>query len=188
MSEVFKEVKRNLTMRQTAQYLGFEPNRAGFIKSPFQDEKTASCKLYECSFYDFSTNVGGDLIKFTALVLGTNNWEACEYLIQAFSLPIALSDGTDHREEIEQRQREQKRHQEKEWRFKGAWLQEVDRLKKWERIFTLAIEKQVFPPMSDLWAYSMKELQKTSYRLDVLCLTGNRQEQEELLKEMGCRL
>ena len=41
-------------MPQVARHLGYEPNRAGFIKSPFQDERTASCKLYERSFYDRS--------------------------------------------------------------------------------------------------------------------------------------
>ncbi len=188
MSELFREVKKNLTMQQVARHLGFEPNRAGFIKSPFQDERTASCKLYERSFYDFSTSTGGDLIRFTAAVLGLNNWQAVRYLVEAFSLPYSVSGSKDNREQIKKREQERKRQQEKEQRFKAAWLQEVDRLKKWECIFTLAIEKQVFPPMSDLWAYSMKEMQKVSYRLDVLCLTGSRREREELLRESGWSL
>ena len=185
MSEVFRKVKESLTMQQIARHLGFEPNRAGFIRSPFQDERTASCKLYERSFYDFSANTGGDLIRFTAAVLGLNNWQAACYLVDAFSLPYSVSGSKDNQEQIKRREQERKRQQEKEQRFRDAWLQEVDRLKKWEEIFTRAIEKQVFLPMSDLWAYAVMELQKISYRLDVLCLTGSRRDQEELLKETG---
>lgn len=188
MSEVFKKIKESLTMTQVARHLGFEPNRTGFIKSPFQDERTASCKLYRDSFYDFSTNTGGDLIRFTASVLGLNNWQAACYLVEAFALPYSVSDAKDNREQINNREQERKRQQEKEERFKAAWLQEVDRLKRWEYIFTLVIEKQVFPPLSDLWSYAVKELQKVSYRLDVLCLTGSRRDHEELLREVGWRL
>ena len=91
MSEVFKEIKESLTMRQVAEHLGYSVNRSGFILSPFRKEKTASCKLYRNSYYDFSTAAGGDLIRFTAAILNINNWEACQYLVQAFSLPISLS-------------------------------------------------------------------------------------------------
>lgn len=188
MSEVFRWIKESLTMRQVARHLGFEPNRTGFILSPFAEEKTASCKLYRNSFYDFSTNVGGDLIKFTAAVLGLNNWQAACYLVEAFSLPYSVSGAKDNREQIKKREQERKREQGKEERFKAAWLQEVEELKRWERIFTLAVEKQVFPPLSDLWSYVVKELQKVSYRLDVLCLTGSRRDHEELLKEAGWKL
>lgn len=188
MSEIFNEVKKALTMQQVARHLGFEPNRAGFIKSPFRDEKTASCKMYERSFYDFSTNMGGDLIKFASAVLGLNNWQAVCYLVEAFALPYSVSGAKDNREQIKNREQERKRQQEKEERFKAAWLQEVEELKRWECIFTLAVEKQVFPPLSDLWSYAVKELQKVSYSLDVLCLTGSRRDHEELLKEAGWKL
>ena len=100
MSEVFREIKESLTMRQVAEHFGYPVNRSGFILSPFGKEKTASCKLYRNSYYDFSAAAGGDLVKFTAAILNINNWEACQYLVQAFSLPISLSGGTDRREEI----------------------------------------------------------------------------------------
>ncbi len=46
---------------------------------------------------------GGDLIKYTAAILNINNWEACQYLVQAFSLPISLSGITDRRERFKRR-------------------------------------------------------------------------------------
>lgn len=171
MSDVFKKIKESLTMTQIARHLGYEPNRAGFIKSPFQGEKTASCKLYRNSYYDFSTSSGGDLIKFTALVLGVNNWESCKYLIQAFSLPIVLSGGTDHRDEIERRQREKKRQEERKQEFMTALLSEIDSLKRWADICRTVVEKRLCEPFSEMESYCINELQRAEYKLDILCAT-----------------
>lgn len=188
MSGIFKEVNESLSMADVARHFGYEPNRAGFIKSPFKEERTASCKLYPQSFYDFSSNTGGDIIRFTAEALGLNNWEACRYLIEAFSLPFTLSGAKDNRAEIEKRQRERQRQQVKEQRFKEMWRTEVDRLKTWESIYRRAIERKIFSPLSDLQAYTVAELQKVLYKLDLLCINGGRQEQEEVLTERGYNL
>lgn len=185
MSEIFYLVNGILTMSQVARHLGYEPNHAGFIKSPFKNERTASCKLYERSFYDFATNTGGDLIKFTAVVLGLNNWEAACYLVEAFSLPISLSGSIDNREQIRKRQRERKRQQEEEQRFKAAWRAEVDRLKYLEIIWQFAIEHQVFTPLSDHHFRAVKRLQGIQYRLDLLCGQGSRADMEKILMETG---
>ena len=126
MSEVFREIKESLTMRQVAEHLGYSVNCSGFVLSPFGKEKTASCKLYHNSYYDFSTGAGGDLIRFTATILNINNWEACQYLVQAFSLPISLSGGADRREEIERRQRERQWQEERKRELK-AWLMNMGR-------------------------------------------------------------
>ena len=156
-------------MRQVAEHLGYSVNRSGFILSPFRKEKTASCKLYRNSYYDFSTAAGGDLIRFTAAILNINNWEACQYLVQAFSLPISLSGSTDRREEIERRQRERQRQEERKQEFKAALSGEIDSLKRWTDIYRSAIEKQLYEPFSDMWGYCINELQKAEYKLDILC-------------------
>lgn len=164
MSEVFREIKESLTMRQVAEHFGYPVNRSGFILSPFGKEKTASCKLYRNSYYDFSTATGGDLIKFTAAILNINNWEACQYLIQAFSLPISLSGGADRREEIERRQRERQRQEERKQEFRTALSGEINSLKCWADIYRTAIEKRLY-----MWGYCINELQKAEYKLDILC-------------------
>lgn len=184
MSEIFKEVNESLSMADVARHFGYAPNRAGFIKSPFKDERTASCKLYPHSFYDFSSNIGGDIIRFASAILDVNSWEACRYLIEGFSLPFSLSGSADNREQIHHREQERRRRQEKEQRFKEAWRAEVDRLKAWESIYRRAIEGKRFSPLSGLQAFTVAELQKTTYLLDVLCM-GSRQEQEEILTESG---
>lgn len=188
MSEIFKVVNESLSMEDVARHFGYTPNRAGFIKSPFKEERTASCKLYPRSFYDFSSGAGGDIIRFTSAILGLNNWEACRYLVEAFSLPFSLSGRTDNREQIRRREQERRRQQEKERRFKTAWRAEVDRLKTWESIYQRFIEEKIFPPLSDLQAFTMAELKKVSYKLDMLCIQGSRREQEEILIESGWTL
>lgn len=88
--------------------------------------------------------------------------------IQAFSLPISLSGGADRREEIERRQRERQRQEERKQEFKAALLGEIDSLKRWA-IYRTAIEKRLYEPFSDMWGYCINELQKTEYKLDILC-------------------
>lgn len=171
MSEVFRDIKESLTMRQVAEHFSYPVNRSGFILSPFGKEKTASCKLYRNSYYDFSTASGGDLIKFTALVLGVNNWEAAKYLCEAFSLNISLSGAADRREEIERRQRERQQQEERKQEFKAALSGEIDSLKHWANIYRIAIEKRLYEPFSDMWGYCVGELQKAEYKLDILCAT-----------------
>ena len=183
MSELFREVKESLTTPQVARHLGYEPNQAGFVKSPFKQERTASCKLYEHSFYDFSTNIGGDCVRFASLVLGMDNWQACKYLIEAFSLPISLSGSADHREQIRKRQQEQRRRQEHEKQFKAAWRAEVDRLKYLETIWRFALEHQVFTPLSDHHFRAVKRLQSIRHKLDILCGQGDQVDMEKILAE-----
>lgn len=189
MSEIFDNIKESLTMRQVAEHFGYKVNRAGFILSPFGNEKTPSCKLYRNSYYDFSTAAGGDLIQFTAALTGSNNWQACQYLVEAFSLPFSLSGHVDNREEIERRKRERQRQQEREANYKAAWLGEVDRLKKWEQIYRRAIDEEIYSPLSEMQAFVISEIQKVSYRLDILCgLIGSRADREELLEKEGYTL
>ena len=185
MSEIFKAVNESLSMADVARHFGYEPNRAGFIKSPFKGERTASCKLYPRSFYDFSAGTGGDIIRFAAAILHVNNWEACGYLVEAFSLPFSLSGSADNREQIRRREQGRQRKLEKERRFNEAWLAEVNELKTRENIYQRAIEEKTFPPLSDLQVFTVAELQKVSYKLYMLCINGSRREQEEILTAAG---
>ena len=156
-------------MRQVTEHFGYSVNRSGFILSPFGKEKTASCKIYPHSFYDFSNGIGGDCIKFVSMVLGVNNWTACRHLVQAFSLPISLSGNIDRGEEIERRQRKQQRQEERKQEFRTALLSEIDSLKCWANIYRTALEKRLYSPFGDAWCYCINALQRAEYRLDILC-------------------
>lgn len=171
MSKIFEEVKGNVGIRQTAEHFRLHINQAGFVVSPFSDERTPSCKLYfdTNSFYDFSANKGGDVVKFTAAILHTDNWQAAKYLCKVFSLSITLSGTIDRREEIERRQRERQQQEERKQEFKAALLDEIDGLKRLADIYRIAIEKQLYEPFGDLWIYCTNELQKAEYKLNILC-------------------
>jgi len=186
MSEVFNEIKESLTMQEVAEHLGFKANRAQFIHSPFREERTPLCKLYRSSYYDFGAACGGDLIQFTAAVLGVNNWEACQYLIEAFSLPISLSASTDKHEEIERRKKERQRQQAREQRFNDARLKMIDDLHFDGRLWESALENKVFSPYSEQQRRAVERLQVVNHRLDILCgLTGCKADQEKILMGAG---
>lgn len=186
MSEVFNEIKEALTMQEVAEHFCFKISRAGFIRNPFREERTPSCKLYDRSYYDFGAACGGDLIQFTAAVLGVNNWEACKYLIEAFSLPISLSDSADRHEEIEQRKKERQQQQAREQRFNDARLKMIGDLHFDMRLWESALENKVFTPYSDQQRRAVERLQMADHCLDVLCgLTGCKADQEKILMEAG---
>lgn len=175
-----------MTMRQVAEHFGFKISRAGFIRSPLREEKTPSCKLYDRSYYDFGASCGGDLIQFTAAVLGMSNWDACRYLIEAFSLPIALSIDADQRAEIARREGERQRQRGMEKRFNDSRLRAIDDLHFELRLWESALENKVFSPYSAQYCAAVKKIQGLNYHLDVLCgLMGGRADQEKILAEGG---
>ena len=153
-----------------------EPRRKGscyFVKSPAGTDRTASLALYPGSnrFTDFSNaNYSGDIIGFVSYVRGCNNWEALQTLKDFYGLADARGQEKEEaRRQILQQQQEERRKEERKQAFYLALWGEIDRLKRWAVIYSTAIEKELFEPFSDTWAYCVNELQKTEYRLDVLC-------------------
>lgn len=57
-------IKQQCSMRDVLARYGMVPNRAGFICCPFHKEKSASCKIYDDSFYCFGCGTGGDVFDF----------------------------------------------------------------------------------------------------------------------------
>lgn len=65
-------------------------------------------------------------------------------------------------------QREEQQRVERKRAFRAALSGEISRLRKWAGICSLALEKGLYEPHSELWAYCIHELQRTEYKLDVL--------------------
>lgn len=152
-----------------------EPRRKGscyFVKSPATHDKTASLALYPNSnrFTDFANgNYSGDCISFVAYVRGCNNWEALQTLKEFYGLTDSREQEKEEiRRRIELQQLEERRREQRRNAFYLALSGEIDRLKRWECIYRTSIERAVFEPFSDEWAYCLNELQKTGYKLDVL--------------------
>jgi DNA primase len=57
-----EEIKNCYSMRDILEKYGLaQPNKSGFIRCPFHEEKTASMKIYKDSYYCFGCGASGDI-------------------------------------------------------------------------------------------------------------------------------
>jgi len=75
-----EQVKAKVSMQDVLSRYGIEVGRNGFISCPFHSEKTASCKIYENSFYCFGCSTGGDVLDFVKKIENCTFSEAIEKL------------------------------------------------------------------------------------------------------------
>lgn len=159
-----------------------EPKRKGsvfFVRSPAGTDRTASLALFPNSnrFTDFSNaNYSGDIIGFISYIKGVNNWQALKELQAYYGLTDSRErDRQEAQRRIQLQQEQERRKEERRQAFYRALWEQIDDLKRWAVIYSTAIEKAVFEPFSDTWAYCVNELQKTEYRLDILCAADCRE-------------
>ena len=168
---VIREVNNCLSMPDVASYLGFHPNSKGFIKSPFHDEKTASCKLYKelgRGYYDFSAGEGGDCVRFVARTQGLNSWEACKLLIEAFNLPVDAGNTHLTRQRVQELERQREQNRRRKDVTKRKWTMEIDSLKSTIRICEELLKNPRIEPLSDIWCMAVNQRNKTIIRANEL--------------------
>lgn len=177
-----KEELSQIGIKRVAADFYQEPRRKGscyFVKSPATHDKTASLAIYPNSnrFCDFANgNLSGDCIAFVAYVKGCNQWQALKELQAYYGLTDAREQEKEEaRRHMQLQQEQERRKEERKQVFYRALWEQIDHLKRWAVIYSTAIEKAVFEPFSDLWAYCVNELQKTEYRLDILCAADCRE-------------
>lgn len=83
---IFETVKAVVTVRQAAEHYGLKINRSGMICCPFHDDRHPSLKLNEDYFYCFGCGATGDVVDFTARLLGQSAYEAAQRLAADFGL------------------------------------------------------------------------------------------------------
>ena len=152
-----------------------EPKRKGsvyFVKSPATHDKTASLALYPNSnrFTDFANgNLSGDCIAFVAYIKNINQWQALKELQAFYGLTDSReADRQEAQRRIQLQQEQERRKEERRQAFYRVLWEQIDDLKRWAVIYSTVIEKAVFEPFSDTWAYCVNELQKMEYKLDIL--------------------
>ena len=158
-------------MPDVASYLGFHPNSKGFIKSPFHDEKTASCKLYKelgRGYYDFSAGEGGDCVRFVARTQGLNSWEACKLLIEAFNLPVDAGNTHLTRQRVQELERQREQNRRRKDVTKRKWTMEIDSLKSTIRICEDLLMCLHIEPLSDIWCAAIEQRNKAIVKADEL--------------------
>ena len=165
------QVNNMLRMPEVATYLGFHPDSKGFIKSPFQDEKTASCKLYKelgRGYYDFSAGEGGDCVRFVARTQGLNSCEACRLLVEAFSLPVDMKSTHLTRKRVQQLKQQREADQKRKAVDQKKWVAEMDNLKAIIATCEELLKSPHIQPMSDLWCSVVEQRNRAIVRADEL--------------------
>lgn len=70
---IAEEIKHNVSMKEIAEFYGFEATRGGFIRCPFHKEKTPSLKLYTepgRGWNCYGCGHGGSVIDFVMELFG----------------------------------------------------------------------------------------------------------------------
>jgi DNA primase len=169
---LIKEVNNMLRMPDVATYLGFHPDSKGFIKSPFHDEKTASCKLYKelgRGYYDFSAGEGGDCIRFVARTQGMDNWKASRLMIEAFNLPIDMKSTHLTRKRVQQLKRDREQKETAKKVEKSRWVNRVDELKAKIEMYENLLQSEHIPVFSSVWCWCVDLRMKSIVELNEIC-------------------
>lgn len=102
MNCIANEINNAVTMKDVVERYNIAYiNRNNTIKCPFHNEKTASCKLYENSFYCFGCGKGGDIIKFVQLYFNVNFQQSLIRLNYDFGLGLKIGKKLTIREQKE---------------------------------------------------------------------------------------
>lgn len=169
---LIEEVNNMLRMPDVATYLGFHPDSKGFIKSPFHDEKTASCKLYKelgRGYYDFSAGEGGDCIRFVARTQGMDNWKASRLMIEAFNLPIDMKSTHLTRKRVQQLKRDREQKEIAKKVEKSRWVNRVDELKAKIEMYENLLQSEHIPVFSSVWCWCVDLRMKSIVELNEIC-------------------
>lgn len=170
---MFQEIKSALTMREVARQYGFEPNRAGFVRCPFHDDRTPSLKIYANSYHCFGCGAHGDAIDFTARLFDLTALDAAKKIAADFHLGIDLDRPPDR---TAQRQRQREREARElfdEWRG-----QTLNRLDACIRVANTAS----FDSVSDAEAVAIQYRESMIYWADLLA-HGDLDEQMQVFRD-----
>lgn len=150
-------IKQQNSMRDVLSRYGMVPNRAGFINCPFHKEKSASCKIYDDSFYCFGCGIGGDVFDFVM-----------QYESVPFSAAFIELGGTYISKKG--KSRNQIRHEMRDIKTKKRNpVQVPNELEQVEKnILMYETALKTFPPDSEEWYMCQFDLEKEKSRCELL--------------------
>ena len=155
-------VKQTVSMADILTRYGMEANRHGYISCPFHTEKTASCRIYEKSFYCFGCGAGGDVIDFVRRMENLD-------LIHAIQRLGGLEDMKfSERRRLMEQERKQKETQRAEearqreyWQVWDEWIRLDQNFRSYRPVDP---DEQPHP----LFLEALEKLETQSYRIDCL--------------------
>ena len=151
-----EEIKQQYTMQDILEMYGIRKNRAGFIRCPFHQEKTASMKIYKTSAHCFGCGADTDVIGFV------QQMENCSFKDAFKRLGGSYSHKTD---------RERDLYHYKLQKAKESRLRRMANLldKKKEVLHRLHGErwmKDNLTPFSDIWCDAVNGFERDMYALE----------------------
>lgn len=167
MSEIFELINESLNSQDVVEHFGFVVNANGFCKSPLnKSEETPSCKIYPGNrgFYDFSAATGGDTLKFASIALGVDSWQAAQYLIEAFHLPIDTKKNALTRQKVQELKQQREADRKHRILNKQKTVSEMDSLKSTIRTCENLLASPHIEPLSDVWCLAVEQRNRAIIR------------------------
>lgn len=152
------DIKKIYSMQDIIYKCGLgHPNRAGFIRCPFHNEKTASMKIYRDSYYCFGCGASGDIFTFLQEFYGISFKDAFRMLGGSYEKPTFSSNLVIYKAKKEQEMRKKKEEQLKRKREHNNML--IDIYRDW---------MNRSEPLSDTWCDCCNALQLELYHHEIL--------------------
>ena len=180
---LFGEVKKNVTVRQAAEFYGFKPNRSGLIKCIFHKDNTPSMKI-DRRYYCFGCGCTGDAVDFTAQLFGLGAREAAVKLAEDFGISYVgkSRDSPERKKRISIKNPKviQTRQQKDEWiRCVRAYLDYRSMLLDWKKQYAPKNPKEEW---NEQFEEALRDLIYVEYVLDIL-LFGEKHEKDHMVQE-----
>lgn len=174
MNETAEAIKQAVSIWEAAEFYGFHPNRAGYIRCPFHPgDRQASLKLYPGSggFCCFGCGAKGSVIDFTMLLFDESFTEACKRLNSDMRLGLPIGRRRTYREKKAARdtgmaRREQVRMRTQRTRnLDTAYWAAFDRWSAADRIALHYAPEQLNGRIIPGYANAVKDLPQLAYEL-----------------------
>lgn len=168
-----EKIKSSLTAREVFERYGFPVNSRGFCLSPFESEKTPSCRVYDGNrgWHDFSSNKGGDVIDFVCTYFNLPFQAALAKINDDFCLGLPIGQPLAHQNMAQAQREAEERH--RKVRERNAILDRLKRaydqaLSEFVELDTIKREcAPAYPddPISSAFVYAIKNVDGAAYRL-----------------------
>ena len=160
---VFETIKAAVTLRQAAETYGLTVSRNGMTCCPFHEDKHPSLKLNEDYFFCFGCHASGDVIDFTARLLGLSCYEAAQKLASDFDISAEPGQVTTGANKSNPPQWHQSRLD--ELRFLRVLTDYLHLLKEWKCKYAPQTPEDI---LDDRFVASCQQYDRIAYLLDFL--------------------
>ena len=159
----FETTKADVTLRQAAEHYGLRIPPSGMICCPFHEDRHPSLKLNEDYFFCFGCGAAGDVIDFTARLLGLSCYEAAQKLASDFGISAEPGQVTTGASKSKPPQWHQSRLD--ELSFLRVLTDYLQLLKEWKCKYAPQTPEDI---LDDRFVASCQQYDRIAYLLDFL--------------------